>query len=326
MTPLEPSATAAHTIFRLAAAEKPGGIRWLVLGALALFGWLGAIAALGRARPSGVSRLLDAWFGLGTVFWTSATAIALVLAIMSIRRDRAGAYVSATVLAFVFGQPIYAAGAQLLWEPAGGRVPLEDLGDAWPFAVARLRWCASFLVPMIVVWLLAGRPVMRLELGLGDWRAKARDFSSGSVSVSWRRVVFGGYVVAMLVLFVIFQASVGFAPLLSGALWPLVPAILVAALANATAEELVFRGMLQRALIGYGGVGAGLWIQGLVFGLVHWGASIGLVGSLPIALATGFVSVYWGRAAYETRGLALPIAAHCMADVVLFSAYFVPHQ
>lgn len=109
-------------------------------------------------------------------------------------------------------------------------------------------------------------------------------------------------------------------------LWPLVPAILVAAIANATAEELVFRGMLQSALIAYGGVGAGLWIQGLVFGLVHWGTSVGLVASLPVALATGFVSVYWGRAAYETRGLALPIVAHCMADTVLFSAYFVPRQ
>ena len=83
---------------------------------------------------------------------------------------------------------------------------------------------------------------------------------------------------------------------------------------------------MQPALIAYGGVGAGLWIQGLIFGLVHWGTSVGLVASLPFALVTGFASVFWGRAAYETRGLALPIAAHCMADIVVFSAYFVPRQ
>ena len=95
--------------------------------------------------------------------------------------------------------------------------------------------------------------------------------------------------------------------------------------ANAIAEEVVYRGFIQPAFIHYGGVGAGLWVQGLFFGLIHWGLSVGVLAALPTSLLIGVGSVVWGKAAYETRGLGWTIVAHFLIDLAIMAAYFVPH-
>jgi membrane protease YdiL (CAAX protease family) len=64
-------------------------------------------------------------------------------------------------------------------------------------------------------------------------------------------------------------------------------------------------------------------MQGLLFGIVHWGLSVGVLAALPTSLLIGLGSVIWGKAAYETRGLSWPIAAHFMIDGAIMSAYFV---
>ena len=99
--------------------------------------------------------------------------------------------------------------------------------------------------------------------------------------------------------------------------------ILIAAFVNATAEEVVYRGFMQPAFMRVLGVGGGMWMAGLFFGLVHWGISVGLLAALPVSLLIGLGAVIWGKAAYETKGLAWPIAAHFMIDVAIMSAYFV---
>jgi membrane protease YdiL (CAAX protease family) len=102
-------------------------------------------------------------------------------------------------------------------------------------------------------------------------------------------------------------------------------AVLIAAAANATAEEIIYRGFFQPAFIRYGGAAAGLWVQGLFFGVIHWGLGVGVLAALPVSLAIGIGSIVWGKAAYETRGLAWTIVAHFLIDVVIMAAYFVPH-
>jgi membrane protease YdiL (CAAX protease family) len=65
-------------------------------------------------------------------------------------------------------------------------------------------------------------------------------------------------------------------------------------------------------------------VQGLFFGIIHWGLSVGVLAALPTSLLIGLGSVVWGKAAYETRGLSWTIVAHFMIDVAIMAAYFVP--
>jgi membrane protease YdiL (CAAX protease family) len=90
-----------------------------------------------------------------------------------------------------------------------------------------------------------------------------------------------------------------------------------------TTEEIVYRGFLQPAFVRLGGVGPGLWTTGIIFGLLHWGLSVGILAALPSSLLIGIGSVAWGKAAHETNGLGLSIVSHFMIDVAVMAAYFV---
>ena len=63
--------------------------------------------------------------------------------------------------------------------------------------------------------------------------------------------------------------------------------------------------------------------DGHLFGLIHWGLSVGVLAALPVSLLIGLGAVAWGKAVYETRGLSWPIAAHFLIDVAVMAAYFV---
>jgi membrane protease YdiL (CAAX protease family) len=163
-----------------------------------------------------------------------------------------------------------------------------------------------------------------LALGIGNWLVRSRDVSAKEAPASWLAKLFGGYLLFVLLFAAFVQFPVGFAPILSGAILTLLPAILIAAAANAAAEEVIYRGFIQPAFISYAGAGAGLWVQGLFFGIIHWGLSVGVLAALPTSLLIGLGSVVWGKAAYETRGLSWTIVAHFMVDVAIMVAYFVP--
>ena len=64
--------------------------------------------------------------------------------------------------------------------------------------------------------------------------------------------------------------------------------------------------------------------EGAVFGLMHWGLSVGVLAALPTSLLIGLGSVAWGKYALDTRGLSWVIVAHALIDVAVMSAYFVP--
>jgi membrane protease YdiL (CAAX protease family) len=97
-------------------------------------------------------------------------------------------------------------------------------------------------------------------------------------------------------------------------------------MANALIEEVIYRGMLQPAFVHAAGIARGLWIQGLMFGMLHWGMSVGVVAALPTSLLIGIGSVFWGKAVLDTRGLSWVIVAHAMIDLAIMCAYFVPRS
>lgn len=97
----------------------------------------------------------------------------------------------------------------------------------------------------------------------------------------------------------------------------LIPAIAFA-LANASMEEVAYRGVLLRWLTPAAGAANALALQALVFGLAH-GTGTDFVGSpLPVMAATATAGLVLGALALRSRSLLLPIAIHIALDIPVF--------
>jgi membrane protease YdiL (CAAX protease family) len=312
------------TLLRLPAARSETR-DWWTLAALVVIGWFGAVAFLGRYRPNQVATTLYALAPRELLFYGAlALAIGAAVALAVTRRRELGG-AALMIAAFLAGHLLFSWLYLLL--PASFTVPFRENGDAVGFVLGRLAYAAALAVPMLVVWWLAfgrrdGWP--RLALGIGDFTVVGRDVSAKAPPMAAWRSLLTGYAFFCLILFVIMQANVWFAPVTAGTLWPLLPAVLLAAFGNALAEELVFRGLIQPAFIRGGGLAAGLWMQGLMFGLMHWGMSVGVLAALPVSLLIGLGSVVWGKIAIDTGGLGWVVVGHAMVDVCVMSAFFVP--
>lgn len=321
---LTPEDTREHSIFTLFGKEGAGPVRWLLLALLAVAAWLGGVGLLGQYRPTQVSRLVEAVAPLDVVYWSSlGIAVALMLLALLARRG-ALAFASAIVAAYLGG--LHLSGFAFHFLPLDVDVPFGDFDDAVRFALSRFWFAAPIVLVMLLV-VFAFRTQLagdELKLGFGNWLVRSRDVSAKEAPATWLAKLFGGYLLFVIAFAAFVQLPVGFGPVTSGALFALLPAILVAAFANAVAEEVVYRGFIQAAFVRYGGAAAGLWVQGLFFGIIHWGLSVGVLAALPTSLLIGLGSVVWGKAAYETRGLAWTIVAHFMIDVAIMAAYFVP--
>lgn len=294
--------------------------RWLAAIALAAVAWLGGLAAVSPFRPNQVWEIVSILGAPGPVYLAclatagSATAIALLLRQTPLAALAAA--VTAYLSAFWLSRFFYVA-----YRPSVD-FPFTDIGDGLGFAVMRLWWLIpAFAALGAAALIFRGEP--RPQLGFGDWSVRARDTSAKERPLAYWRKLLIGFTIVSLILAIVFQAPLRFEPITSGKLWALMPAILIAAFVNATAEEVVYRGFMQPAFMRVLGVGGGMWMAGLFFGLVHWGISVGLLAALPVSLLIGLGAVIWGKAAYETKGLAWPIAAHFMIDVAIMSAYFV---
>jgi membrane protease YdiL (CAAX protease family) len=103
----------------------------------------------------------------------------------------------------------------------------------------------------------------------------------------------------------------------SADLTSLVPAVAFA-LANATMEEVAYRGALLRWLSPTIGVVNAVALQAFVFGLAH-GVGTDFIGSpLPVMAATSVAGLLLGPLALRTRSLLLPIAIHVALDIPVF--------
>jgi membrane protease YdiL (CAAX protease family) len=325
MNILTPEETREHSIFTMLGVERAGAVRWIMLVLLAVLAWLGGVAFLAPYRPTEVSRMVAELAPLSTVYWASLGGSLFIALAAASARAWALSWAAATVAGYLGG--FYLSGLFYQHLPPQADIPLTGVESAWRFALSRLWFAGPIAVVLLCVWLVlakragAGAPAF----GFGNWLVRSRDMIASEAPETWLRKLFVGYLLFVAILFVFVQLPVGFAPITTGSLWPLLSAVLLAAAANAVAEEVVYRGFFQPAFVQYGGAAAGLWVQGLFFGIIHWGLGVGVLAALPVSLAIGVGSIVWGKAAYETRGLGWTIVAHFLIDVVIMAAYFVPH-
>jgi membrane protease YdiL (CAAX protease family) len=314
--------TRVLSIWGMLGKRRVAGWRWVAALVLAGLAWLGSLAFIAQYRATEVWGLFAFLGAKQNVYLVclAAALLATLVALLARRRDIAalmctGAALLAGLWLSTFLYRLHAPQMNF---------PFSGLDDALGFSLARLWYCLpSVLMLGLAAWLFRkGGEASRPILGVGDWGVEARDANAKEPLLPyWRRLVVG-FVIFTLVLGLLLQASVGFKPITSGKLLALAPAILLAALVNATVEEMIYRGFLMPAFIRVLGAGAGMWVSGILFGVAHWGLSVGVLAALPISLLIGFGAVIWGKAAYETKGLGWPIAAHFLVDIAIMSAYF----
>ena len=89
----------------------------------------------------------------------------------------------------------------------------------------------------------------------------------------------------------------------------------VAVLAAPLLEELVFRGLLQRALTARYGAGPAILLQGAVFGLYHFNSGAG-VDNVPNIVFIAAWGTVMGVAAHRYRRLGPTMFAHAFANTL----------
>lgn len=96
----------------------------------------------------------------------------------------------------------------------------------------------------------------------------------------------------------------------------LVATALAAVIAAPLVEELVFRGVVQRALIGRLGVAAAIAVQAVVFGAVHANPAFGS-GNIGLVAVLTVVGAAFGLGAHLTGRLGTSIVAHAIFNSVV---------
>lgn len=230
----------------------------------------------------------------------STAAIALV---RRSREDRTG-------LALVYAGCLVVA-LDLAW---GSKSPTAWIADAArcadrmvPFALTRVVGAALVLTSLLLILRLAR--VSASEIGL-RWPTR------GWLLLSLVTLPLVGGAAALIGPRL---AEPFFGPLSAAptGLMTLLPAIAFA-LANATMEEVAFRGALLRGLSPVTGVVNALALQAFIFGLAH-GVGTDFIGSpLPVMAATAVAGLVLGGVALRTRSLLLPIAIHLALDIPVF--------
>jgi membrane protease YdiL (CAAX protease family) len=91
--------------------------------------------------------------------------------------------------------------------------------------------------------------------------------------------------------------------------------LLLTVVAAPVVEEIVFRGMVLRALMSTMPVGAAVAVQGVLFGLAHVDPSRG-IGNIGLVILLSSVGCVLGGAAVLTRRLAAPMIAHAIVNAL----------
>ena len=205
--------------------------------------------------------------------------------------------------------------------PKGG-IPFESQSDIFP-----ALWERSFLlwpaIPMLAVYWLFFKKDSGQTLAWGQWRPNGSVDTSPSPRGDWRKYLLYFTLLIVLPIAVMMQAGVGFRPILNGNGLVFIGPLMALALFNAFSEELIFRGLFQPAFVERFGATVGIAMQGVFFGVHHWGASPDLIAELPTAIATCALGILWGYSVLATRGIAWAIITHALVDLAFFSAFFV---
>ncbi len=181
------------------------------------------------------------------------------------------------------------------------------------------------LMIMAAAPILGASALLRISLRsfplrFGHWNRRGALFGDTNGS-TWGRRLGWAMLTVILPVALLMQSSHGFSLVASGAFWYALPHAAVLSLVNAVAEEVIFRGLLQRPLVDRLGLPGGIWFQGAFFGLHHWGSSPSIIAGLamfPILTLLGYV---WGKAVYETDGLGWSVSFHTALGLAYFSAF-----
>lgn len=213
---------------------------------------------------------------------------------------------------FVLGGCLVAV-LSMVW--SGVAVPSEALNGgscATPLSPFALYRAAGALIVVLAVGLVALRLRSAApEIGL-------RRPSRSELAVAIGTLVTVG-IVATFLGPTIAAPFFGPLPVATGNLLALIPALLFA-VANATMEEVAYRGALLRWIVRWRGPVLALVLQAAAFGLAH-GVGGAFTGSpLPVMAATAATGLALGALSLRTGSLLLPIALHAALDIPIYYA------
>lgn len=287
---------------------------------IALLSLLGVNAVWGT---TGDQTLISGWLDRAAPVELWMAAIFVVMIVMGtpksgLRMSESGMRLARWLSLFLAGVFV----AESLYQQSlpflgGSGVPIDDYADPLRFALHRL----SFIAPAIPLLLFYGDRRSKAYSLRGDWSTRAK-LPFGR-STTWRRVLVA-VMITLLVVTIVMQAGVGFQPVTSGWLVQFLPAVLVAALVNSVAEETLFRGALQPVFVDQTGERRGVWLQAILFGMLHLGASPVPLDVLTTAGAATALGLLWGYGTLRTRGLGFAILTHMAADFTFFSVQYWP--
>jgi membrane protease YdiL (CAAX protease family) len=252
-------------------------------------------------------------------WWLPAKAVlllALAAAALVVARDRViAAY--GLVLAVVIAMQAFMLqlGTSPWWL---ARFPTGTFATAFGGSIL-LKVIAT--VPVAAVLLLVARSPRAAFLMPGDLRAKAARIGWLGIpgdTITWGRLaLISGFLIAFGTLLLTLLTVTGFAvPANLGRLPPLLPLIVVLALANSFAEGVAYRSAVLGPLTGELPKGAVVLASAAFFGMAHYyGAPSGPIG---VAMS-GVLGWFMARAMFETRGFVAPWIIHFLQDVVIFS-------
>jgi membrane protease YdiL (CAAX protease family) len=193
--------------------------------------------------------------------------------------------------------------------PAGARDGSTCADPLAPFALYRSAGAGLVLVAVVVVVRLLGATVG--EIGIRRVSPAAGGLALGALVAVGIVSVFIGPALA--------EPFFGPLPVQLGEGAALVPALLFA-VANASMEETVYRGVLLRWVTRSQGPVLAMAVQAATFGLAH-GVGSDFAGSpLPVMAATAVGGLAFGAVALRTGSLLLPIALHAAMDIPIYYA------
>ncbi|MDH3338320.1 MAG: CPBP family intramembrane metalloprotease [Gammaproteobacteria bacterium] len=291
----------------------------LVAAVLLMLAWLAvnAIWGITSTEPTMIAGWLARVAGLGSWAGLLTATIAVALGYGMWRRTRSLAGLSLMLLAYLAG----VAAGESLRDLAQAGILSGMAGRSG--ALADRAFLLFPVLPMLAAAWLTDRNLARYPLRIGRWHGAVTSNSADNPTRLWG-LWFGMWLLAIfLPLVLMMQASVNFMPVTSGRLWSALAPLTLLALLNAVGEELVFRGLVLPSLIPLTGTTSALWLQGVFFGLHHWGSSPNPVSGLSMAVVLTFVAYLWGRSVLQTRGLAWAVLTHMSLDCALFWAHFV---
>lgn len=178
-----------------------------------------------------------------------------------------------------------------------------------PFAIYRAAGALLVLFAVALVLRLVALRVSEIGLRRESWAALA--MAAGAlVGVGLVAAVIGPAVA---------EPFFGPLPVALGNPWALLPALLFA-VANASMEEIAYRGVLLRFVMRWRGPALAMAVQAAAFGLAH-GVGSDFAGSpVPIMVATTAAGLVFGAISLRTGSLLLPIALHAALDIPIYYA------